>query len=208
MRLIRALVYTVVAAGCGGGGSTPNQPVEHVQLNGAGNLTISVGDSRGLSVTLRDAQNSVLTGRQVTWTITPNPAGAASLAPTSGSQTTLSASAVGTSLVRATSEGKSAEVTFTIEEEAPAPSAVQVNLSGTSFVPSSVTLLQGGTVTWNNGSAEVHDVTFGTNAPAGGNIDPLGPGAEAFRTFNVVAEIDYVCTRHPGMSGSISVVAP
>jgi plastocyanin len=73
-----------------------------------------------------------------------------------------------------------------------------------SFNPASVTVRTGGTVTWVNGSGELHNVTF---APAQGvpaNIGDHASGSNA-RTFQAVGTFSYQCTNHVGMTGSVVV---
>jgi plastocyanin len=73
-----------------------------------------------------------------------------------------------------------------------------------SFTPAGVTIQRAGTVTWNNNTGLVHNVTFaaGTGAPA--NVPDLGDGT-ATRTFNSVGTFNYQCTNHSGMSGQVIV---
>lgn len=77
--------------------------------------TVSVGGTRQLTATLRDAANNVLTSKAVTWSsATPS-------AATVGSSTGLvTGVAAGTSVITASSEGKTAQVTVTV---APPPFA-------------------------------------------------------------------------------------
>lgn len=72
-----------------------------------------------------------------------------------------------------------------------------------SFSPGTGHLSLGGTVTWNNASGVVHNVTFQT-AGAPDNVANLTSGG-ATRTFGTEGTFSYQCTNHPGMSGSIVV---
>jgi plastocyanin len=90
--------------------------------------------------------------------------------------------------------------------ETPPPSAgstATVSTPGDSFSPQSVTIVSGGTVTWNIAGA-THNVTFGAAAPPGGNI-PDSRGATVSRSFPTAGTYDYQCTRHDGMTGRVLV---
>ena len=71
------------------------------------------------------------------------------------------------------------------------------------FVPGAVSIVRGGTVTWTNSSAELHNVTFeGSGAPA--HIGDHASGSSS-RTFNSTGTFGYECTNHPGMTGTVTV---
>ena len=94
-------------------------------------------------------------------------------------------------------------------EETPAPggggspSATVVTAAGTTFSPATVTIAQGGAVTWQFSST--HNVTFGSAKPAGGDVPNTNSGATATRTFPNAGTYNYDCTLHSGMSGSVIV---
>jgi len=69
------------------------------------------------------------------------------------------------------------------------------------FVPKSITIKKGTTVTWTNRDIELHTVTG--NAFDSGNIDKEGTYS---RTFNSVGTFEYACAIHPTMTGVIHVV--
>ena len=118
MRWAFILSALVVACGGGGGGDDdgdggtqpppPPTPVASVTIS-PGPATLSVGGTTQLSATMRDAQGNVLTGRTVTWTTSAQ--GVATVSTTG----LVTAVAVGTSQVRATSEGVFAEVAITVQ---------------------------------------------------------------------------------------------
>ena len=72
------------------------------------------------------------------------------------------------------------------------------------FAPDSVTIEQGGAVTWNFGAVP-HNVVF--NAVAGRPQDIAGQNVNVAvrRTFAQVGTFAYVCTIHPGMAASVTV---
>jgi plastocyanin len=72
-----------------------------------------------------------------------------------------------------------------------------------SFSPSSVTIKQGGTVTWTNNAGAAHNVTFMTaGSPA--DIGNFTSGSNS-RTFDAVGTYQYHCTNHSGMAGTVKV---
>ena len=97
---------------------------------------------------------------------------------------------------------------------APAPTTVSVSRASSSatrsvsiidfeFQPADLTIKTGDTVTWvNNGTAdEGHNVV-------GGELESptLHTGESYSHTFQTAATIDYICTIHPDMKGTILVV--
>lgn len=77
-----------------------------------------------------------------------------------------------------------------------------------SFTPSQVTLIAGGTVTFDFGTVE-HDVFF-DNAPAGAPQNITAPSANksVVLTFATPGTFAYNCHIHPGMRGTVIVKAP
>ncbi|MGV3708957.1 MAG: kelch repeat-containing protein [Gemmatimonas sp.] len=114
MRLVRLFAFCAVIS-CGGsnesGTTNPPAPapvatVTVAAVSGGGNIV--AGGSTQLSAVLRDAQNSVLSGRAVTWSST---AEAVALVSSSG---TVTAVAPGSATIRASSEGKTGDFPVTV----------------------------------------------------------------------------------------------
>lgn len=85
--------------------------------------------------------------------------------------------------------------------------AVSVGMKGIQFEPMEVTVAKGGTVTWTNKEAVAHDVTKeegpGPNFSSGtGN---MMEGDTYKQTFKTAGKIEYVCTVHPNMTGTVTV---
>jgi plastocyanin len=76
--------------------------------------------------------------------------------------------------------------------------------SGNTFSPASVTILQTGTVTWNNNTGVLHNVTFGSVAGAPANVTNMSTG-NVSRSFGTAGTFNYQCTNHPGMTGQVVV---
>jgi plastocyanin len=76
------------------------------------------------------------------------------------------------------------------------------------FDPSELEVTKGTTVTWTNEESVGHDVTkTGGPGPDFGSGDPGGmqQGDTFEHTFDVAGTIEYVCSVHPNMTGSVSV---
>jgi plastocyanin len=80
----------------------------------------------------------------------------------------------------------------------------QVNIDSFAFVPATLTVHAGITVTWTNHDEEPHTVA----ASDGSFHSPgMGTGATFSHTFSAAGTFDYVCSIHPMMHGTV-VVTP
>jgi plastocyanin len=85
---------------------------------------------------------------------------------------------------------------------------IKVSMKNIQFQPEGVTISKGGTVTWTNDESVGHDVTKkggpGADFKSG---DPGGMQAgDTFKhKFATAGKVDYVCTVHPSMTGSVTV---
>jgi plastocyanin len=80
--------------------------------------------------------------------------------------------------------------------------ANEVWMTDTSFLPTNLNVSAGTEVTWVNTSAIAHTVTSNT-----GLFDELLGVNESYSyTFSEAGTYSYVCTLHPGMAGTITVV--
>lgn len=84
------------------------------------------------------------------------------------------------------------------------PSGTVVTAAGASFTPATTTIAQGSSVTWQI-SGNTHNVTFGNNKPAEGNIGNTAAGGSATRSFPTPGTYPYECTLHSGMAGTVVV---
>jgi plastocyanin len=79
-----------------------------------------------------------------------------------------------------------------------------VNIDNFAFVPATLTVRAGSTVTWTNHDEEPHTVA----ASDGSFRSPgMGSGGTFSHTFSSAGTFDYVCSIHPMMHGSV-VVTP
>jgi plastocyanin len=78
----------------------------------------------------------------------------------------------------------------------------QVNIDSFAFVPATLTVRAGSTVTWTNHDEEPHTVA----ASDGSFHSPgLGTGGTFSHTFATAGTFDYVCSIHPMMHGTVVV---
>jgi hypothetical protein len=72
-----------------------------------------------------------------------------------------------------------------------------------SFSPATITVSQGDTVTWTNaGPDEPHTATGD-----GFDTGEVAVGSSGSATFSQAGNFPYVCTLHPGMNGTVRVLA-
>ena len=84
----------------------------------------------------------------------------------------------------------------------PTPAQANVNISGFAFVPSTLTVSVGTTVTWTNKDSVTHTVTSNDNLFNSGD---LAPNATFEFTFNQKGTFGYHCSIHTFMTGEIIV---
>lgn len=81
-------------------------------------------------------------------------------------------------------------------------SATEVKISGSAFVPATVTVAVGTTVTWSNQDSVVHTVSSQSTLFDSGN---LSRGATFSHTFNQPGTFEYRCKIHPAMKAKVIV---
>ncbi|SPM32793.1 Plastocyanin [Mycobacterium rhizamassiliense] len=78
----------------------------------------------------------------------------------------------------------------------------QITIDGFAFAPATLTVHVGDTVTWTNRDEEPHTVA----ASDGSFHSPgMGTGATFSHTFSAAGKVDYVCSIHPMMHGTVVV---
>jgi plastocyanin len=77
------------------------------------------------------------------------------------------------------------------------------------FSPPHITVQQGDTVAWDIIGGD-HSVTSGKPGAPDGQFDSgvLGVGGQFLKTFDAAGVYNYYCSLHPGMLGSVTVLAP
>lgn len=94
--------------------------------------------------------------------------------------------------------------TMSVTAPPAAVSGTQVDIDGFAFVPATLSVRAGTTVTWTNRDEEPHTVA----ASDGSFHSPgMGTGATFSQTFAAAGKFDYVCSIHPMMHGTV-VVTP
>lgn len=80
-----------------------------------------------------------------------------------------------------------------------------IEVANNNFTPNSITVPVNTVVTWAwQGTTVLHNVTFSSGAPTGGNIPDRNSGSVQ-RTFDSAGAFPYACTNHPGMTGTVNV---
>jgi plastocyanin len=86
----------------------------------------------------------------------------------------------------------------------PTPTGPTITASGANtFVPASLTIQTGQTVTWIFGSTD-HDVQFSAVQGAPTNI-AISRNRNVARTFGTAGNFPYLCSLHAGMTGTVVV---
>ena len=88
-----------------------------------------------------------------------------------------------------------------------AKGAVEVGMQGIAFDPEHVTVKKGGTITWTNNESVAHDVTKedGPGPDFSSGNGNMQEGDTFEQKFTAPGEINYVCTVHSNMTGTITV---
>ena len=77
-----------------------------------------------------------------------------------------------------------------------------ITVSDNSFAPAATTVAAGTTITWTWTGLNAHNVTFSTAGIAGSGDRSTGTFQ---RQFPTAGAFGYECTRHPGMTGTVTV---
>ena len=85
---------------------------------------------------------------------------------------------------------------------ADAPMEAAVEIADFAFGPAEITIAAGGTVTWTNTDNQAHTATSSGNFDTGA----IDPDATASVTFDEPGTFTYICSFHPFMTGTITVV--
>ena len=78
-------------------------------------------------------------------------------------------------------------------------------VSGNLFKPMDVTVKAGQTVKWTNDDSVPHTVTKASGPGARFDSGTMNGGAVFSRKFDKPGNVGYVCTIHPGQSGTVTV---
>ncbi len=135
--------------------------------------------------------------------------GCVSTTPTTPTPTVTETSAATMTETATTTETPTATMTETAVATAtpattvPSTNMASVNISNFNFVPQTVAVTNGTTVTWTNGDTVAHTVTSVTGVFDSG---PISPGATWSYTFNQTGSFEYSCTIHPSIPhGTVTV---
>ena len=82
-----------------------------------------------------------------------------------------------------------------------------VTIENYAFNPANITVKKGTTVTWTNNDAAEHNVEFDEEPATGDKEGPLLSKGETYSfTFDTVGTFGYICSPHPYMKGTVTVV--
>jgi plastocyanin len=201
--VLAPLALSIAACGGGGDGGTNPPPPAPVATVGISQSTASVHVNESVSLTAspKDANGTALSGRAVTWALTPA-TDVVTISP-SGAAVQVTGAKLGTATLTATSEGKTGTATVTVVAGTITyePTA-EVTVLDASFSPTKVDIAAGGTVTWTWGTTVTHNVTFGGGPATVATITDRSSG-NASRTFPTAGTYDYHCTIHAGMNATV-----
>ena len=166
-----------------------------------GSPQTTVGGTIQLTATPRDQVGNAMSGYPQPTFATSN-SSTASVSPSGLVTGVASGSATITATISGSGITHTASVTVSVA--ASQPGGVTVTTPNNSFSPANVTIPVGGTVTWQI-AGSTHNVTFSGTGPTGGSIGDTPSGSSVTRTFPAPGTYNYQCTRHSGMSGSVTV---
>lgn len=84
--------------------------------------------------------------------------------------------------------------------QGPSVESNTVNIQNFSFIPATLTVKKGATVTWTNNDSAPHQIKSTTF-----NSSQMSNGQNFSFTFNAAGTFDYSCAIHPSMLGKIIV---
>jgi uncharacterized protein YjdB len=165
---------------------TVGPPTLALEVGATGQLTatVTVGNNASQQVTW-SSSNAAVASVDQTGKVTGVAAGAANIRATAQADATKFAESVAT--VTLAAFPNTAQVTATV---------------ASTFVPATVDIARGGTVTWQFQSV-LHNVNFTT----AGSPNDIGNNSNTTvsRTFNTAGAFAYICTLHGGMNGTVVV---
>lgn len=85
------------------------------------------------------------------------------------------------------------------------PKTYQVEIRAMQYVPASLTVEVGDTITWTNIDVLPHTVTSGIPSPAAFDSKEVAAKQRWSITVSASGNYNYVCTYHPTMKGAFSV---
>ena len=159
------------------------------------------GLTRNLTIQPKDGRGNNMSGLPAPVFSSDNTAVA-----TIDSEGIVTAEGLGNTIVRVSITTSSGTTTGTLPVQVIAsfPLVATITLSSASFSPTEVDVGIGATVTFANGSATTHNVTFDGVVGAPANIGDHSSGNNA-RAFPAAGTFPYRCTIHTGMQGTIIV---
>jgi plastocyanin len=201
-RMATLLLIAETGAGCGDGGSGPDQDqvLTTLEVSPAtvALFTVAPGNTVALTVVAKDQRGETMAGVG-----SPTFSSDNSAVATVSDDGTIRATGAGTTQVTAslTAGGVTATGTTTVSAQV-TPATATVTAPAFAYEPQVVDVSAAGAVTWSFGAIH-HDVTF-TTAGAPANVPELQNGS-AGRAFPDPGTFAYRCSIHPAMTGTVRV---
>lgn len=119
------------------------------------------------------------------------------------------AAQVGPQLITVTAANSAGSVSanYVITIVSPAGAGVtDVSIVDFAFQPRAITITVGSSVRWINTGQQLHTSTSAVGSPDSWDSGNLNPGEVFTRTFSMPGVHAYLCTPHPGMTGTVTVL--
>jgi plastocyanin len=98
-----------------------------------------------------------------------------------------------------------AALSLPLHAQQPSRPGREIAIDNFAFTPARLVVQQGDVITWVNRDVVRHDVTMLDKSGGAGTIQS---GASGSITATTPGTFDYICSRHPGMKGTIVVQSP
>ena len=201
---LATVVFLVACGGGGDGGPSGPGPTTNGSVRGVVNDQTGTGvpsASVALQATGQTTRNTTTDGSG-NYSFGAVAAGTYTIAVTPPAGFQLGTS-TGTTTVTVVAGQQASATTLTLTRNAvggPAPQFAEVSMANTSFQPATVEVAVGGTVRFTNNDSVIHNATAN-----GVNTGNLNPGQSSNQPMPTARTINYNCTLHAGMSGTIIV---
>ena len=122
---------------------------------------------------------------------------------------TWTAAQIGPQMITVTAMNAAGSVSTThpITIVPPASAGVaDVSIVDFAFQPRAITITVGSSIRWINAGQQLHTTTSAVSSPASWDSGNLDPGEVFTQTFNTPGVYAYLCTLHPGMTGTVAVL--
>ena len=184
MRLSGPTLCALLLAGCGGGDGTPPEATPasiSIAMSPSGTMS-SIGDTRTLTATVRDASQVVIPGAAVTWST--NNQAVATLSGTSGLTTTVTAAGNGSATITAVSgpvsQTQGVSVAQVLSTVTVTPASFQLNLNQTQQLTATARDARNNAISGASGFTFSSSNESAATVSASGLVTRVGTGTATF----------------------------